>query len=427
MSKNEHDITSSLWQEQETPEYDMDSDDERWLRQQRHPELTVVRLCPHDTDDVNDRFEKRAIFVRKLKFEQMMDKLEKSSGQTVATLSEAKLLLERQDDLVIAVYDYWLNKRLKTQHPLILSVRTESRIGQSTNNPYLAFRRRTEKMQTRKNRKNDESSYEKMLKLRRDLARAASLLDMVARRERAKRDLMRLTALIAERRFNAADFAGQLLAEIAHAQPQYTAVSLGVNTVTAAAGYRRDPYAAPHYPPRTPAPAPLGVDQPRQREKRPHKRRPRRPHGAAVGHPLRDSGVCTSSEEEYVVASGVGAGGARPLDASPAPAAPPDDGPFAFTRKPGCYYELPTATLYGDPVDPDDATKDSLYQHDLDYKQRYTLTSLSEPYSRCVGFARRRMGRGGRVLLDRVPTPLDDLWPHLPFTFNKVTAATLLR
>jgi enhancer of polycomb-like protein len=31
-------------------------------------------------------------------------------------------------------------------------------------------------MQTRKNRKNDEASYEKMLKLRRDLSRAIILL-----------------------------------------------------------------------------------------------------------------------------------------------------------------------------------------------------------------------------------------------------------
>lgn len=53
-------------------------------------------------------------YLSELKFEQMMDKLEKSSGQTVVTLNEAKLLLERQDDLVIAVYDYWLNKRLTT-------------------------------------------------------------------------------------------------------------------------------------------------------------------------------------------------------------------------------------------------------------------------------------------------------------------------
>lgn len=43
----------------------------------------------------------------------MMDRLEKSSGQTVVTLTEAKALLKQDDDLIIAVYDYWLNKRLK--------------------------------------------------------------------------------------------------------------------------------------------------------------------------------------------------------------------------------------------------------------------------------------------------------------------------
>lgn len=52
-----------------------------------------------------------------------------------------------------------------------------------------------------------------MLKLRRDLARALSLLELVARRERAKRELVRLTALIAERRYAAGDFANHLLPE----------------------------------------------------------------------------------------------------------------------------------------------------------------------------------------------------------------------
>lgn len=48
-----------------------------------------------------------------LKFEIMMDRLEKSSGQTVVTLNEAKALLKQDDEVSIAVYDYWLNKRLK--------------------------------------------------------------------------------------------------------------------------------------------------------------------------------------------------------------------------------------------------------------------------------------------------------------------------
>ena len=38
--------------------------------------------------------------------------------------------------------------------------------------PYVAFRRRMDRVQTRKNRKNDEISYEKMLRLRKDFHRA---------------------------------------------------------------------------------------------------------------------------------------------------------------------------------------------------------------------------------------------------------------
>lgn len=49
-----------------------------------------------------------------LQFEEMMDRLEKSSGQTVITLNEAKSLFKQDDDFITAIYDYWLNKRLKT-------------------------------------------------------------------------------------------------------------------------------------------------------------------------------------------------------------------------------------------------------------------------------------------------------------------------
>lgn len=77
--------------EQDIIDYDMDSDDEVWLNTQTQR----LELTP-------------------LKFEEMMDKLEKSSGQTVVQLNEAKALLKEDDDLIMSVYDYWLNKRLKT-------------------------------------------------------------------------------------------------------------------------------------------------------------------------------------------------------------------------------------------------------------------------------------------------------------------------
>lgn len=77
--------------EQDIPDYDMDSEDEKWVAvQNRKMDLTAVQ------------------------FEEMMDRLEKSSGQTVVTINEAKSLLKEDDDLITAVFDYWLNKRLKT-------------------------------------------------------------------------------------------------------------------------------------------------------------------------------------------------------------------------------------------------------------------------------------------------------------------------
>ena len=90
-------------------------------------------------------------------------------------MSEAKALLKQDEDLTIAIYDYWLNKRLKKERALIPTVKSEKRDGTSDRDPYVAFRRRTEKMQTRKNRKNDEQSYEKMLILNRDMIKALSV------------------------------------------------------------------------------------------------------------------------------------------------------------------------------------------------------------------------------------------------------------
>lgn len=76
--------------EQDIPDYDMDSDDERWLVSQAHN----LEIDPY-------------------KFEEMMDRLEKSSEQTVVQIPDAKALLKEDDDLIIVVYDYWLNKRLR--------------------------------------------------------------------------------------------------------------------------------------------------------------------------------------------------------------------------------------------------------------------------------------------------------------------------
>lgn len=64
----------------------MDSADEMWFDSQTKPELTPF------------------------KFEQMMDRLEKI---TVCSLDDAKALV-RRNEVNQDVFDYWVNKRLKT-------------------------------------------------------------------------------------------------------------------------------------------------------------------------------------------------------------------------------------------------------------------------------------------------------------------------
>ncbi|XP_055614263.1 uncharacterized protein LOC129760633 [Uranotaenia lowii] len=426
--------------EQDVPDYDMDSSDETWVSTQGK------RL---DLDP--------------LKFETMMDRLEKSSGQTVVTLNEAKALLKQDDEISIAVYDYWLNKRLKMQHPLILSVKTESRGNTTPNNPYLAFRRRTEKMQTRKNRKNDESSYEKMLKLRRDLSRAVTLLEMIKRREKMKREQLHLTIEVYEKRYHAQDFNGQMLAEFTSnatkaSRPafapiysnQYSAHHAsgsvpGVAGVSGLGSYgsgSSSQYHGVSGSNKRDAEAMGGSSrkEKRQYKKRKHKIQKDRSsgsaaagssgHGAGHGsagysyqyHPAGSAGlagsagVTGSGVRDSLGGSVLGSGTADPALSSDeeelanlqGSTASEEEYTYAFRRSKNCQYYKPVAKGDWPWVSKEEnGTADPRY--------RFALTSLRYPRPRCIGFARRRIGRGGRVIIDRVSTDLDDLWTRLDY------------
>lgn len=368
--------------EQDIPDYDMDSEDEMWIKAQSKK----LELTP-------------------LKFEEMLDRLEKSSGQSVVTFPDAKTLLKEDDDLITAVYDYWLEKRLKTQRPLIPTVKTELRAGAAANNPYLAFRRRTEKMQTRKNRKNDETSYEKMLKLRRDLSRAVTLLEMVKRREKTKRELLHLTIEVYEKRYQAGDFSGQLLAEVSalkscqHPRPAFAPIFPNQYSIS--------PWTNK---------VPIKDEAVPRKEKRQYKKRKHKAGtsvcGAGAGTGGRGGldgylGTQGSSEEDT---SSTGMRTVSPVQAA-AETEDEDEGPFAFRRNPACNYHAPLPGDFGNWPWCSQEEGGS-----ADRRYRYCLTSINRPKPRCIGFARRRLGRGGRVILDREPSELDDIWRSLDFT-----------
>jgi enhancer of polycomb-like protein len=373
-------------------------------------------------------------------------------------LQEAKLLLKEDDELILAVYDYWVDKRLRLKQPLILTVKSDKRevssgSGTSTTNiggtgpggsggggssggqggggqgnqnqsntstsPYIAFRRRTEKMQTRKNRKNDEVSYEKMLKLRRDLSQAIVLLEMVKRREKTKKEHLNLTADIFERRYHVGDFDGRIFAEMRAArlskilQPHRP--SFGEQNWFHNSGDMMQITGDM-----------AGTIPRRERHKSNKKRKSSKGSGRSV-HNGHSSLAFSSIQPSFlggqisIGGSGMGTSGMSSddeygmLPSQSSDLEDEDDGYFAFKRKRNCQYLRPKLDDY----DSDDCGLDTFEESphkflrlddlevekemnpSLSNKLKYSLASLSVPKLRFIGFARRRISRGGRVVLDR--------------------------
>ncbi|KAM9462123.1 enhancer of polycomb homolog 1 isoform 1-T1 [Clarias gariepinus] len=361
----------------EQPDYDLDSEDEAF----------VNRL-------------KKKMEVGVLQFEQMIDRLEKGSGQQLVTLQEAKLLLKEDDELIREVFEYWSRKRKTCKTgSLTPVVKQEKRDCSSTSDPYVAFRRRTEKMQTRKNRKNDEASYEKMLKLRRDLSRAVTILEMIKKREKSKRELLHLTLEIVEKRNSMPDFGADVMAEaLAMAKPIY---KIPIIPLPSSSQYRhQDHVELKDYrakPEKTEV-----VRTKRKYEKKP-KIQPFSTPQQSGSHlfNLKDLNQYDfpSSDEDHFSQMHSGSSEAEEEN--------DPDGAFAFRRKAGCHYHSARLDQRGGwPWCSEDEGGS------CDPRFRYSLTSLSAP-RRCLGLARRRMGRGGRVLLDRAHSDLDSVFHSL--------------
>ncbi|XP_044224833.1 enhancer of polycomb homolog 1-like isoform X2 [Thunnus albacares] len=363
----------------EQPDYDLDSDDDAF----------VNKL-------------KKKMEISFLQFEEMIDRLEKGSGQQLVSLPEAKLLLKEDDELIKEVFDYWSRKRKNSKaNSLIPNVKQEKRDGSSTSDPYVAFRRRTEKMQTRKNRKNDEASYEKMLKLRRDLSRAVTILEMIKRREKSKRELLHLTLEIFEKRNVMSDYGGEVMAEVlaerALVRPQI------IPLVPLTNQYRHQD----HMDLKDYKSKPEKTEVPRQKRKYEKKQKvlplssgtPHHPGPVVFNAKDLNQYDFPSSDDEPLPQLHSGSSEAEEEN--------DPDGAYAFRRKAGCQYYAARQDRVGSW--PWCAAWDGGL---AEARYRYSLTTLTVP-RRCLGMARRRVGRGGRVLLDRAYTDYDEVFHGL--------------
>ncbi|VDN19376.1 unnamed protein product [Gongylonema pulchrum] len=347
-------VQASLSLGNEEPEYDIDSEDEAWLAERGG------HLLASD-------------------FEKMMELLEgASSGLQICQPSEARTLLKGFDtDLVDDVYDYWLQKRKdaaasRKNASLIPRVKTDARRDVSgLDAAYVAFRRRLERMQTRKNRKNDEDSYEKILKLGYDLGRAAVLFDMLRRREYTKQAVIDFDKKICSARWLSFDFGSlmyqQLLAKVRF--ERMAAMSPTDESVDEMPGSMSPSKVKTHK----------------------RKRHSRSSVSEADKEPIATRAWLKRNAELWnkpAVAANVFNAGASPVAASSADternAEAAVDGRYTFKRRRGCVYRASLLST------PSEAPR-------ISPAERFHRTFMPTANGvRCIGYTRRRMGRGGR-------------------------------
>ncbi|VDK49668.1 unnamed protein product [Anisakis simplex] len=386
--------------DREQAEYDIDSEDERWISERGH-------LSGDE-------------------FERMMELLEgASSDMQICQPKEARSLLKDFDeDLIDDVYDYWLQKRKdaaakRNIASLIPRVKTDNRRDTPGSlNPYVAFRRRAEKIQTRRNRKNDEDSYEKMM------------------REKGKLEMVKLDEMILDARWRLGDsgshYYNQLLSKL---KPDPLAVISSdqsqdeiANNTTVSVKSKVNGH-----------------------KKKKHAR------NAAFNSPEKDAlnrmwlkKVAEVGVNEFVVFKLLEAMWNRPQMSTTAlsgacsqrassladaernavQAEAVADGRYAFKRRRGCVYRdvLPSSVATGDINIAEELEarlrghapsllRSSAINHSatsntqpsaltckdasLRFYKTYLPSLSTKGARRCIGYARRRVGRGGRIIFDR--------------------------
>lgn len=209
-----------------TLEYICDAEDEFWLKQKNFFKAI----------DVQDQTTLRPTIVTKLNspylstelFEHMMDILDKETAfDSIITIFQAEAHFQsripqlyqlfpmklRQGShsvkhVIQEVYTYWVQKRSKLKRPLLR--RFWPVTSTDDTNPHMVFRpREKEKYKLRKKRQNDANAYRKMKQLREDFDNLRTVLEIVRHREKLHQIYVQLQVdLCRQRLYDTIDTSG---------------------------------------------------------------------------------------------------------------------------------------------------------------------------------------------------------------------------
>ncbi|KRZ94863.1 Enhancer of polycomb -like protein 1 [Trichinella sp. T8] len=134
--------------------------------------------------------------------EKVFDILENSSN--VTSFSEAQEQVKIDENMLHPLYKYWLYKQCNSSS--VPRVRTDQRQNNNAADAYIAFRRRTDKMTTRKHRKNDDLAMCNVLRMIESLKNAGLIISACAEANRNQLELACARMVLFERRFMMKDW-----------------------------------------------------------------------------------------------------------------------------------------------------------------------------------------------------------------------------
>lgn len=190
---------SSLEEWNDKLAYVSDAEDEIWLK--NNTKFGGACQSVGDSDETTGPLQRRPQLTLAL-FERILDILEKATGfEAIVSVQKAESLIHADIPQLFQMfpmkgrpgvtttkivihdsYTYWLQKRSKLKRPLLR--RFWPVTSTDDTNPHLVFRpREKEKYKLRKKRQNDMDSYRKMKQLRNDFDNLRAILDLTCRRE----------------------------------------------------------------------------------------------------------------------------------------------------------------------------------------------------------------------------------------------------
>ncbi|KAI9884078.1 MAG: Calcineurin subunit B [Watsoniomyces obsoletus] len=196
--------------------YCMTREDDIYLQSMNQKRSTSTRCSPDEFEEVMDFFEKFS------KFRQPFAVVDNEPVMSLNEMIQSHEYHEEVDEPARAfatdIYEHWKSKRLKRGHrpvmpslkvsgvifmadPGMLLKKIQVETGQETDegDPYVCFRRR-EVRQARKTRGHNQQSIEKLRRLRRELEDARKLIALVKQREMTKSELLGVERTLFEQR-----------------------------------------------------------------------------------------------------------------------------------------------------------------------------------------------------------------------------------